>query len=655
MITTFNQHVIIALNLVRKLCHGRLYKLRNGLEEPLLCEEKERGKQRLPRLLTPVSPAYRKRDRQPFLSPRHHLGVSTLPSMPSGPGAVANARARLKNNPPGPRGVMSPPIPSNRAPVTPVFPARPRLLVPPPTFLPRATGPSVVPRQPQLITIQPGPRVYAFEQPSPAKPPKTARWTAPVVAAYHNRPDPTSSQDVYDACDLICSLDPRVKGKRAAHDVNHTGIGVTVSIRDQVLRRWEMSKLVKHLPLHIICDIVGLKPATFQHREPSDIAKFIFAKASRFSDATIRQSRYSLLRLQKYMLARGMSWDGPFSQLPELDLFAFLMTVHLEATANGTDKRPGHAAVWGAFGGLQFLVLNFKLLLPTAAVRCALPTHNTNGGAHTLLSGALPLPPEALQLICDYAANPATPPVMASWAFALAFSTLSSLRQANTQRLCFYGFLRVGNREYLLSQHTDGKSRTKTPTLCITPLQDMRDSRAWFDRGQSLLWADGDFLWADCSGDPLLATSSLVRCPLSDEKIQGAMRLVLQHACGMSPAMTLAYTKHSARKTMVSTAQSAGSPWEICIELGHWNGASLDQSFLLPSETVRRKKALEIMAMPRRYSANARISRVAQIVGNQVMRMKAYLLLPQVKNRCPSDWNTKWNLMRPYDKNREGA
>ena len=183
------------------------------------------------------------------------------------------------------------------------------------------------------------------------------------------------------------------------------------------------------------------------------------------------------------MLAYGMSWDGPFSQLPELDLFAFLMSVHLEATANGTAKRPGRDAVWGAFGRLQFLVLNFKLLFPTDAVRCALPSHNTNGGANTLLSGALPLPPEALQLICDYAANPATPPVMASWAFALAFSTLSSLRQANTQRLCFYSFLRIGNRDYLLSQHTDGKTRTKTPTLCITPLQDMRDSRAWFDRG----------------------------------------------------------------------------------------------------------------------------------------------------------------------------
>ena len=328
--------------------HGacpRLFPLAHRWEtKPIFFSQEASG--RPPRLLTPVSLAYRKRQTTfPF------LGTTSGPSMPSGPGAVANARARLKNNPPGPRGVMSPPIPSNRAPVTTVSPARPRLPVPPPTFLPRATG---VPRQPQLITIQPGPRVYAFEQPSPAKPPKTARWTAPVVAAYHNRPDPTSSQDVYDACDLICSLDPRVKGKRAAHDVNHIGIGVKVSIRDQVLRRWEMSKLVKLLPLHIICDIVGLKPATFQHREPSDIAKFIFAKASGFSDATIRQSRYSLLRLQKYMLARGMSWDGPFSQLPELDLFAFLMTVHLEATANGTDKRPGHAAVWGAFGGLQF-------------------------------------------------------------------------------------------------------------------------------------------------------------------------------------------------------------------------------------------------------------------------------------------------------------
>ena len=102
--------------------------------------------------------------------------------------------------------------------------------------------------------------------------PKTARWTAPVVAAYHNRPEPTSSQDVYAACDFICSLDSRVTGKRAAHDVNYTGIGVTVSIRDQVMRRWKMSKLIKLLPRHTICDIVGLSrhlraAGTVRHRK----------------------------------------------------------------------------------------------------------------------------------------------------------------------------------------------------------------------------------------------------------------------------------------------------------------------------------------------------------------------------------------------------
>ena len=155
-------------------------------------------------------------------------------SMPSGPGAVAHARARLKSNPPGPRGVMRPPAPAHRAPSSPVSPDRPRLPASPPTASPRAAR-SVGYRPRQLTTISPGPRVYAVEQPA-TRLPKVARWTQQVVAAYHNRPEPTSAQDVYAACDLLCSLDPRVTGKRAAHDVNSTGIGVTVSLRDQVIR-----------------------------------------------------------------------------------------------------------------------------------------------------------------------------------------------------------------------------------------------------------------------------------------------------------------------------------------------------------------------------------------------------------------------------------
>jgi len=128
-----------------------------------------------------------------------------------------------------------------------------------------------------------------------------------------------------------------------------------------------------------------------------------------------------------------------------------------------------------------------------------------------------------------------------------------------------------------------------------------------------------------------------------------ALRLVLRHACGMSHAMTSQYTKHSARKMFVSTAQVGGCPWEQCIELGHWKGTSLDNNCLLPTETVRRKKALALMPMPTRYAANARIVRVARIITNQVHRLGVYLRLPH------SDWTTQWHLTPQYNRVTEGS
>lgn len=111
--------------------------------------------------------------------------------------------------------------------------------------------------------------------------------------------------------------------------------------------------------------------------------------------------------------------------------------------------------------------------------------------------------------------------------------------------------------------------------------------------------------------------------------------------------------KHSARKTLVSAAQAAGGPWEQCIELSLWAGSVLDDSFLLPQEDLRRKKALECMSMPRRYSADARPRRVARIVGNQMERMAAYLRTRPSPVGAHA-FHTSWALMPPYDKSREG-
>ena len=117
--------------------------------------------------------------------------------------------------------------------------------------------------------------------------------------------------------------------------------------------------------------------------------------------------------------------------------------------------------------------------------------------------------------------------MLRSWVFALAFSTVSSLRQANAQNVSFSGELHVLGRDYLLSQHADPTSRGRVPIVFVTPLQDFSGSTAWFVQGRSLIWPQGDFLWADVQGDPRSHSAVLLRCPLEAGRIQWARSIVL--------------------------------------------------------------------------------------------------------------------------------
>jgi len=107
-------------------------------------------------------------------------------------------------------------------------------------------------------------------------------------------------------------------------------------------------------------------------------------------------------------------------------------------------------------------------------------------------------------------------------------------------------------------------------------------------------------------------------------------------------------------KTLVSAAHATGCPWEQCIELGHWEGTALDSSFLVPQEDMRRQKALECLSMPKRYSADARLRRVASIVGNQIHRLAAYLRA-KPPEEAAHKFQTMWELMPQYSQSAEGA
>ena len=111
------------------------------------------------------------------------------------------------------------------------------------------------------------------------------------------------------------------------------------------MRRWEATKLVKMFPLDALCGLSGLSPDSLARHDPNDIPHFLLAKFGKVSYATVRNSRQALTRLIAYMHARGLDWEDQFGALAEINLFAFLMKVHVESIANGTTSRPGFDAV----------------------------------------------------------------------------------------------------------------------------------------------------------------------------------------------------------------------------------------------------------------------------------------------------------------------
>jgi len=116
---------------------------------------------------------------------------------------------------------------------------------------------------------------------------------------------------------------------------------------------------------------------------------------------------------------RDLCFDNTFGTLPEVDLYNFLLTVHHTTVLSSTDRWPGFTAVWGFFDGSVHLKKHLKFPLPKDELHNALPQRGKKTGAGALLKGALVLPPEVLQALCDYAALPDTPQVLASYTYVL--------------------------------------------------------------------------------------------------------------------------------------------------------------------------------------------------------------------------------------------
>ena len=227
----------------------------------------------------------------------------------------------------------------------------------------RPTGLPTIPRAAPRPEDELSPRLPA-EVPRPPSA-GASMWNPPGVL--------TTADSVRAACRAITDADPRVFGPGADN--------ITSELRDSVLRRWELMKLVEYLPGGVMQRLSGLDPDTFSRRRPQVVAKFLFARSHSVELSAIRKGRLSLRRLLIYLVEHEIPWEGEFGRLSEIDLFSFLTQVHENAVAKGTDARPGLTAAWSVLEGLAYLKAHFGLDLPTDSVRKVIPKRGHKRGA----------------------------------------------------------------------------------------------------------------------------------------------------------------------------------------------------------------------------------------------------------------------------------
>jgi hypothetical protein len=111
--------------------------------------------------------------------------------------------------------------------------------------------------------------------------------------------EPTTAAAVLQACKAVCEPDPMVSGKdgRAAAAAR---CGFTSELRLEVLRQWEITKLVAVLPDYDLARAVNMSLADFAAARPDRIAQYFFARAGAVTPAYIAQARSALLRLLRY-------------------------------------------------------------------------------------------------------------------------------------------------------------------------------------------------------------------------------------------------------------------------------------------------------------------------------------------------------------------
>ena len=227
------------------------------------------------------------------------------------------------------------------------------------------------------------------------------------------------------------------------------------------------------------------------------------------------------------------------------------------------------------------------------------------------------LDPWEMRDLQQFVEDPSTSAIMANIGGAYLASAVGIVRTKQMQGMSLENEANDGAEIALDSARyaKDPKCRGKSEHIIIVK-RGIKKSPQWFKVWRSTLRSvrKGNFSYRDFEGsDPRIAKVH-ENCAMPMVKIRKSLRIVLQVACGMSPAKAAKYSYHGARHFLPRCSRARGEPVGHQLELGAWCGSDVALAGMLPTEARARVQEMSQRNTPDRYAAEEAVQRAAGIM-----------------------------------------
>ena len=189
--------------------------------------------------------------------------------------------------------------------------------------------------------------------------------------------------------------------------------------------------------------------------------------------------------------------------------------------------------------------------------------------------------------------------------FSFQSNTASRTQQAQNMRIDGY------NDEFCFGIEACRKTPRLTdadrPMRFVCVYKGVSDSGACFERGHSVRPAgamDVGAVYLDyrCSNgsrsaDPRRA-DEICNGPMPSGRINHAIRIMLQEACGLTAHQVRRYTKHTPRHFLIACSQHRGEPSDRQVEIGKWFGSTLALRSMTPKQRRKQNQPWQQRASP---------------------------------------------------------